>query len=545
MNPEYDNNPASATADAVLDSMVLNVTEPARIGRTYAMALSGLHGELVTVEADIGGALPGFTLVGLPDQSLNEAKDRIRAAARNSGMPITRRHLTVNLTPAGLHKSGPLFDLAIVMAAYGAEYRVNDETGPVFLAALGLDGTLQHVPGLLAAVLAAQKAGFDTVVVAEASKKEAELVSGVTVLSYRHLSAVLEDFGAAVRSENFDVFTASAPDATMQEPDRQDELDFAEVAGQHHARWALEVAAAGGHHLLFQGPPGSGKTMLAQRLPTILPHLDEKVSLETTAIHSLASSQAKVIDSITTPPFQAPHHTASLASVIGGGTRQAQPGAISLAHGGVLFLDEAPEFDRRVLEALREPLENRHIELSRLRHNVIYPASFQLLLAANPCPCGWGYAGSRRCSCTSAVRRRYNARLSGPLLDRIDILVRLHPVTSRDLNRRGMQPESSATIRQRVLAARARQAERLKGTGVRVNAEMNQRLLHHPSLSVSPSARAILDRSLDRGEITARGYSRILKVAWTLADLAEQTHPGVDEIDMAFHLKLWGSEHDR
>lgn len=515
--------------------LVLNLQSATRIGRSYSVALTGMKGQLVTVEADIGNALPGFTLLGLPDQSLQEAKDRIRAAARNSGLDLTRRHLTVNLTPASLHKRGSVFDLAIIMAAWGADYAVQRETGPVFLAALGLDGSLQSAPGILPAVIAAVDAGHTEIVVASASEAEAQLVPGAKVHAYSHLTEVAHDFGAPVEAAAGD---HNQPAVHVAEPSAPEpSVDLAEIQGQHEARWALEIAAAGGHHLLLQGPPGAGKTMLAQRLPTIMPAMDTATALDSAAIHTLSEGQGHVTGLPAQPPFEAPHHSATVTGLIGGGSGTVRPGAVSKAHGGVLFLDEAAEFKRPVLETLRQPLETGKVILHRARQTVEFPALFQLVMATNPCPCGYGYGTGKACRCTSLQRRRYAAKLSGPLLDRVDLQVSVEPVTSQHLTAQ-TPAESSATVAQRVTAAVQRAQRRLAAYGLSRNSQIPMPLFQEPTLAVAAEGRRILEQALDDQLISARGYGRTLRVSWTIADLLEADRPTTEHVDMALYLRL-------
>ncbi|WMY77100.1 YifB family Mg chelatase-like AAA ATPase [Citricoccus sp. I39-566] len=517
---------------------------PPVMGRTLAVALTGMHGHLVEVEADIGQSLPGFVLLGLPDQSLQESRDRIKAAARNSGLPLTRRHLTVNLVPAALHKRGPGFDLAIVMAAYAADHRVHGTEGPVFLAELGLDGRLRHAPGVLPCVMAAVEAGHPEVVVAEESCAEAALVPGARVRGFRSLHEVIVAFGGSPDAPLASALAgpASGPGSGPAPGAAEDPgtmPDLAEVAGQFEARFALEVAAAGGHHLLLEGSPGAGKTMLAERLPGILPPLDDRTALEVTAVRSLSGRSQDAARLIRRAPFQAPHHSASMAALVGGGSGLARPGAASLAHGGVLFLDEAPEFDRRALDALRQPLESGTITLHRSSGAVRYPSRFQLVLAANPCPCGWGGGRGSRCRCSSVQRRRYTARLSGPLLDRVDIQVTVPAVEAVALTS-GAAGEGSEAVRRRILPAVTRQAARLRPFGLSRNAHLPAALLRDGEVAIDARARAGADAALDRAELTARGHARVMRLAWTVADLRGADRPSAEDVDTALYLRRRG-----
>ncbi|MDI3330544.1 MAG: YifB family Mg chelatase-like AAA ATPase [Micrococcus sp.] len=519
------------------------------MGRTLAVALTGMHGHLVEVEADIGQTLPGFVLLGLPDQSLQESRDRIKAASRNSGLPLTRRHLTVNLVPAALHKRGPGFDLAIVMASYAADGQVRNVDAAVFLAELGLDGRLRHAPGILPSVMAAVDAGYPEVVVAEESLEEAALVPGARVRGFRTLHDVIRAFGGVPEAPPL---VPSVPSGPVPVPVEMEGAgngpgggfagpegpapDLVDVSGQYEARFALEVAAAGGHHLFLEGSPGAGKTMLAERLSGILPPLDDRTALEATAVRSLSGRTRDVTGLLRHAPYQAPHHSASMASLVGGGSGVARPGAASFAHGGVLFLDEAPEFDRRVLDALRQPLESGTVTLHRSGGTVRYPARFQLVLAANPCPCGWGGGRGSRCRCTSIQRRRYYGRLSGPLLDRVDIQVTVPAVDASALTS-GPAGEDSATVRSRVLAAVGRQTARLAPLGLTRNAHVPATLLRDGPLAVEAGARAAADAAVDRAELTARGHARVMRLAWTVADLRGADRPGAGDVDTALYLR--------
>ncbi|KUG57841.1 YifB family Mg chelatase-like AAA ATPase [Nesterenkonia jeotgali] len=542
------------------------------MGRARGVVLFGMNGHLIEVEADVGRALPAFILLGLPDASLRESQDRIRSAAKNAGLDLPARRLTVNLLPASLPKSGSVLDLAILMSAWAADGKVSGTAEVVFLAELGLDGRLRPVRGVLPSVAAAQAAGAQTVVVAVENAQEAALVPGMTVLAGSHVGQVVTSFASAalkprVRdSLGLERWGAerSADTGAVLDPHReanaaQDHLgpflsgndgegplgdpgpDLAEVRGQEEARFALELAAAGGHHLLLIGAPGAGKTMLAERMSGILPPLDDQAAMEATAIESISADPRTVTRLRRVPPFQAPHHSASMAAIVGGGARIARPGAVTRAHQGVLFLDEAPEFPRPALDALRQPLETGRISLHRSAGSVTYPARFQLVLAANPCPCGLNVGSGTRCRCSVAQRRNYMARLSGPLLDRIDLQIQVDRPRSAAAAL-GPPGESSAAVRARVLDARAAQAERLRRWGLRTNSQAPMQLLTGELKLPAGSTRDI-DDALDKASISLRGYLRVLRLAWTIADLMDQGRPGVDEVDAALQLRQRSQTH--
>ncbi|MEU3755201.1 YifB family Mg chelatase-like AAA ATPase [Streptomyces olivoreticuli] len=521
--------------------------------RTCSVALVGVEGVLVEVQAGLEPGIAAFTLVGLPDKSLQESRDRVRSAVVNSGAEWPQKKLTVGLSPASVPKGGSGFDLAVACAVLGAAERIDPRqiADLVMIGELGLDGRVRPVRGVLPAVLAAADAGYRQVVVAEQTAAEASLVPEVSVLgvrSLRQLIAVLSDepvpeeepiedgrpdptlAGLSVAGAGIGTGVLCGVGAALHVP------DLAEVAGQHLARKALEVAAAGGHHIYLKGPPGAGKTMLAERLPGLLPPLTSQEALEVTAVHSVAGVLPPGKPLVNAPPYCAPHHSATMAALVGGGNGLPRPGAVSLAHRGVLFLDEAPEFSGRALDALRQPLEAGHVVVARSAGMMQMPARFLLAMAANPCPCGRHSQLGEECECSPTAIRRYQARLSGPLLDRVDLRVRVEAVTRAELTGRDGAAENTETVAARVREARERAAARYRATPWSTNGEMPGHELRsrwHPL----PGALKEAERDMECGLLTARGLDRVLRVAWTVADLAGHDRPDAEDVAQALYLR--------
>ena len=505
------------------------------IGSTLSVGLIGLKAFIVQVQAFISPGLPYFSIIGLPDASLSEARERVKSACQATGFGWPQTRVTVNMSPAAMPKRGSSHDLAIAASVLCAAGAIGHDCleDTIVLGEVNLDGSVLPIQGLLPIMLHAEERGVRKMIVPHRNLDEASMVGGLDVVGVRHVGELIELMGGDA--------TYTIPDTPVTDETTTDQSptshpndcgDMNEVLGQEHAKWALQVAAAGGHNLIMTGPPGSGKTMLASRMPGIMCPLNEAEQLEVASIRSLCGilPQYGITDM---PPFEAPHHTASTAALVGGGSGIAVPGAITRAHRGILFLDEAPEFSARALQTLREPLESGYVALSRSKGSTYYPASFQLIMAANPCPCGYYYGTGERCACREKDRIRYFSRLSGPILDRVDIQMAVPPV-SRIAAQSEPIGESSAGIQARVIRARQVAKDRFRQYGWVCNAQASGKWLH---ANTSLKAMELVNRALSNHQLTLRGADRAMRLSWTLADLAGRVSPTEQDVHQGIEMR--------
>ncbi len=487
------------------------------LSHVLTASVYGVDGYAVTVEVDFRAGLPSFNIVGLPDASIRESRERVVAAIKNSGFVFSPQRITVNLAPAHLKKEGPAFDLPIAIGILVAAEIISADvlSGCAFLGELGLNGDLRAIRGVLPCAIGLQKKGVSRLVLPERNANEAAVVQGIEVLPFRTLAEVVAYLQGEINKNPHEIDRANIFERSLAH-----NVDFSDVKGQVIAKRALEIAAAGNHNAILVGPPGSGKTLLARRFPSILPDMEFDEALETTKIHSVAGLLRESTQLVATRPFRSPHHQVSNVALIGGGSNP-KPGEVSLAHRGVLFLDEFPEFGRSVLEGLRQPLEDRFVTIARISNSVRYPSDFLLLAAANPCPCGYWASGVRPCSCAPTLVQKYRSKMSGPLLDRIDLHVEVPALKLDEITDAESSTEASAAVRERVIRARLIQKNRFAGLGIYENSRMS---VPHIKMfcRLDGNARKLLKDAIRRLGLSARAYDRILKVSRTIADLEAQ-----------------------
>ena len=508
-----------------------------------SMSLIGLDGHLISVQVDVSSGIPCFEVVGLPDASIREAKERVQTAIKNSDIQILSKKIIINLAPANIKKEGSMYDLAMAVGILIATQNIKNKNlkelleETIFIGELSLDGTLNKVSGILPICIEAKKLGIKPIILPTENAKAASIIDGIKILPAPHLIDVM------CFLNNELIISPLENHASQYSFDESENIDFSEVKGQENVKRALEISAAGGHNCLLIGSPGSGKTMIARRLPTILPDMTFEESLEVTKIHSIAGTLSPNKPLITKRPFRSPHHTISPISLIGGG-KIPKPGEISLSHNGVLFLDELPEFNKNTLETLRNPLEDRKVTISRLNASITYPCNFMFIASMNPCPCGYYGSSEKSCSCTSEQIKRYLSKISGPLLDRIDLHIEVNSVKYEKLNNDNNSLDSN-TIKAKVNLARKIQHERYKNLGIFSNSELTPRLIEKYCVLNSESKK-ILEAAFNRFGLSARAYSRILKVARTIADLDSskniETHHIAEAIQYrSLDRKYWGN----
>lgn len=502
------------------------------LAKIISGAVNGLSAVPVTVEVDIASqGLPSCTIVGLPDKAVDESRERVRAAIKNSGAEFPAKRITINLAPADLPKIGPAYDLPIALGILLASGQlVGDISGALFFGELSLDGSLRHTNGMLSMTLLSKEQGWKRLFIPSVDAREAAVVSGVTIYPVPSLLALFQHLRGGATIVPVPHMSFSDIETTQHF-----EFDLSDIQGQEQVKRVLEIGAAGGHNIFMQGPPGAGKTLLARTLPSIMPQLTEQEALEVTKIYSVTGNLPAGESVMKYRPYRSPHHTTSRIGLVGGGTHP-MPGEISLAHRGVLFLDEFPEFPRHVLEALRQPMEDGFVSISRAAGSVIYPASFMLIAAANPCPCGNFGSPTKRCVCPPGTVSRYRRKISGPIMDRIDLHVHVPPVATEKLALDTGHAESSDAVRMRVQSARNRQLKRFKDTRFTTNADLSNRAVKQ-YCSVTPEAGQLLRQAVTTLGLSARSYYRMIKVAQTIADLAGESSVGLPHIAEALQYR--------